>query len=117
MTPAQPYVTASPKPAPVAPTAAACRGKHARVDPDEEPPPPPPPAPGRGRRGLAENEDADVLGAEAMLALLAAESRKPLSGIGGRLDSTGSRIGLMAGGMALIAGLLLIVMVVIGSLL
>jgi hypothetical protein len=64
-----------------------------------------------------ENEDEDVLGAEAMLVLLAAESRKPLGGIAGRLDSTGSRIGLMAGGMVLIAGLLFCVMVVIGSLL
>jgi hypothetical protein len=63
------------------------------------------------------DENEAVLGAEAMLVLLAAESRKPLGGITGRFDSTGSRIGLMAGGMVLIAGLLFSVMVVIGSLL
>jgi hypothetical protein len=51
-----------------------------------------------------------------MLALLAAESKKPLGGIAGRLDSTGSRVGLMAGGMVAIAALLFLVMAVLGSL-
>jgi hypothetical protein len=102
------------EPAPVAPTAAAGRGKHARPDPAEEPPPPPPPpAPGRGRRGLAVEED--VLGTEAMLALLAVESSKPLHGLAGRLDSNATRVGVMAGGIVLFSALIFLVMAVIGS--
>lgn len=101
---------------PERPTAAASRGKHARIDPTEEPPPPPP-GPGGGRRGVAaaESEDEVLLGADAMLALLAAESAKPLGQLSGRFDSTASRIGLMAGGMFLFAGLLFVVMAIIGS--
>jgi uncharacterized membrane protein len=102
------------EPAPAAPTAAAGRGRHARPDPAEEPPPPPPPpAPGRGRRGLAVEED--VLGTEAMLALLAVESSKPLHGLAGRLDSNATRVGVMAGGIVLFSGLIFVVMAVIGS--
>jgi hypothetical protein len=52
-----------------------------------------------------------------MLALLAAESSKPLGGITSRLDSTASRIGLMAGGIVAVSALLFLVMAVIGSML
>jgi hypothetical protein len=52
-----------------------------------------------------------------MLAMLAAEQTKPLPGLSGRLDSTGARVGLMAGGMALIALVLFLVMAVIGTML
>jgi hypothetical protein len=93
---------------------AANRGKHARRDPADERPSAPP-APGRGRRALAVDED--VLGADAMLVLLAAESRKPLNGLAGRLDSTGSRVAVMAGGMVIFAALIFVVMAVIGSML
>jgi hypothetical protein len=100
-------------PAPAA-AAAANRGKHARLDLAEEPPPPPPPpAPGRGRRALAMDEDA--LGTEAMLALLAAESRKPLTGLAGRLDSNATRVGVMAGGIVIFSAVIFIVMAIIGS--
>lgn len=95
----------------VAQVASAGRGKHARHDPTEENVAS---VSGPGTRGSVTD---DELGTEAMLALLAAESRKPLSGIAGRLDSTGSRVGLMAGGMVVIAALLFIVMAVLGSLL
>ncbi len=91
--------------------ASAGRGKHARREPTEENVAT---ASGQGARGSVAD---DELGTEAMLALLAAESRKPLSGIAGRLDSTGSRVGLMAGGMVVIAALLFVVMAVLGSLL
>jgi hypothetical protein len=114
MTPTRPDPIASAEP-PAAAAAPAGRGKHARNDPAEEPlPPPPPPAPGRGRRSLANDEDA--LGTEAMLALLAAESSKPLHGLAGRLDSNASRVGVMAGGIVLFSALLFVVMAVIGSL-
>jgi hypothetical protein len=95
-----------------APVPAAGRGKHARPDAAEEPPPPPP-APGRGRRALAVDEDA--LGTEAMLALLAVESSKPLHGLAGRLDSNATRVGVMAGGIVLFSALIFVVMAVIGS--
>ena len=114
-TAAQPEPLASAEPAPLAPTASTGRGKHARHDPAEESPPQSPPPPGRGRRGVAVDED--VLGPDAMLALLAAESSKPLGGLTGRLESTGARIALMAGGMVAIAGLLFIVMAILGSML
>jgi hypothetical protein len=52
---------------------------------------------------------------DAMLAMLAAESRKPLPGMAGRLESPGGRIALMAGGMVLVATLLFVVMAVIGT--
>ncbi len=115
MTPPDPVSLASAEPVPaVAP--AANRGKHARPDPDEEPPPPPPPpAPGRGRRGLPLDETEDVLGTEAMLALLAVESSKPLHGLAGRLDSNATRVGVMAGGIVLFSALIFVVMAVIGS--
>jgi len=114
--PAEPVSPASAEPLPAA-APAVNRGKHARPDPAEEPPPPPlPPAPGRGRRGLAVDENEDVLGTEAMLALLAVESNKPLHGLAGRLDSTATRVGVMAGGMVLFSALIFVVMVVIGSL-
>ena len=113
MTAAGPGPMAAAEPAPVG-TAAAGRGKHARLDPAEEPPPPPPsPAPGRGRRSLAVDED--VLGTEAMLALLAAESSKPLHGLAGRLDSNTTRVGIMAGGIVLFSALIFVAMAVIGS--
>jgi hypothetical protein len=95
----------------VAQAAGAGRGKHARRDPTETNVAT---VSGRGARGSVAD---DELGTEAMLALLAAESRKPLSGIAGRLDSTASRVGLMAGGMVVIAALLFLVMAVLGSLL
>ena len=103
------------EPAPVAPAAPASRGKHARHDPahDPPPPPPPPPAPGRGRRAVAVDED--VLGTEAMLAMLAVESSKPLHGLAGRLDSNATRVGVMAGGIVLFSALIFVVMAVIGS--
>jgi hypothetical protein len=86
----------------VARAAGAGHGKHARrapAEPDELPP------------------GETALSAEAMLAQLAAESRKPLSGITGRLDSTASRVALMAGGIVAISALLVLVMAVIGSML
>ena len=114
LTPADPVSPASAEPAPAA-APAANRGRHARPDPAEEPPPPPPPpAPGRGRRALAVDEDA--LGTEAMLALLAVESSKPLHGLAGRLDSNATRVGVMAGGIVLFSALIFVVMAVIGSL-
>ena len=114
--PAEPVSLASAEPAPAA-APAANRGKHARPDPAEEPPPPPPPpAPGRGRRGLAADEIEDVLGTEAMLALLAVESGKPLHGLAGRLDSNATRVGVMAGGIVLFSALIFVVMAIIGSL-
>jgi uncharacterized membrane protein len=113
LTPAELVSTASAEPAPPA-APAANRGKHARPDPAEQaPPPPPPPAPGRGRRALAVDED--VLGTEAMLALLAVESSKPLHGLAGRLDSNATRVGVMAGGIVLFSALIFVVMAVIGS--
>lgn len=118
MRPAEPDPMPSAGPAPVAPTASAGRGKHARPDPAAEPPPPPPPpAPGRGRRALAvgEDEDEDELGTEAMFALLAVESGKPLHGLAGRLDSNATRVGVMAGGIVLFSALIFVVMAVIGS--
>jgi hypothetical protein len=99
---------AEPDPAATA-VAPASRGKHSKQDRVDEPPPP---APGRGRRAAPAD---DALGADAMLALLAAESSKPLTGLSGRLDSTGARIALMAGGMALFATFLFLVMAVIGT--
>jgi len=83
-----------------------------------------PPAPGKGkhaRRGAAAEErtaEPDPgLRAEAMLALLAAETGNPLGGLTGRFESTGSRIGLMVGGVVVVAGVLFLLMLVIGSLL
>jgi hypothetical protein len=93
----------------VAQVTGAGRGKHARLDPTEARVAP---VSGQGARGSVAD---DELGTEAMLALLAAESKKPLGGIAGRLDSTGSRVGLMAGGMVAIAALLFLVMAVLGS--
>ena len=94
---------------------AATRGKHARHDAtvedsgsESEPAEPAEPL----ARGAQAN---DVLSTDAMLALLAAESKKPLPGLAGRLESTGSRIALMAGGMVLFATFLFVVMAVIGS--
>lgn len=77
-------------------------GKHARRRPTSEEP-------------TAEPDPA--LRAEAMLALLAAETGNPLGGLTGRFESTGSRIGLMAGGVVVVAGVLFLLMLVIGSLL
>jgi hypothetical protein len=114
---ADPVSPASAEPAPAA-APAANRGKHARPDPAEQPPPPPPPpAPGRGRRALVVDEpvDEDVLGTEAMLALLAVESSKPLHGLAGRLDSNATRVGVMAGGIVLFSALIFVVMAIIGS--
>jgi hypothetical protein len=113
---ADPVSPASAEPPPAA-AAAANRGRHARPDPAEEPPrpAPPAPAPGRGRRGVAEDETEDVLGTEAMLALLAVESGKPLHGLAGRLDSNATRVGVMAGGIVLFSALIFVVMAVIGS--
>ena len=105
-------VTVPPTPAPT-PTAvaAAGRGKHARQDPTVEE--------GGSESGLpARTSDEEALrSADAMLAMLAAEQTKPLPGLSGRLDSTGARVGLMAGGMALIALVLFLVMAVIGTML
>jgi len=103
------------EPEPVDPAVApAGGGRHSRHDPAEEPPPPPaPPAPGRGRRSAATDEDA--LGTEAMLALLAIESNKPLKGLAARLDSNATKFGVMAGGIVLFSLLLFLVMAVIGS--
>lgn len=99
---------------PEASAAPAGRGKHARHDPEEPPPPPPPPpAPGRGRRAVPVDED--VLGTEAMLAMLAVESGKPLHGLAGRLDSNATRVGVMAAGIVLFSALIFVVMAVIGS--
>ena len=67
----------------------------------------------RGHRAEAEPE----LGTEAMLALLAAESRKPLGGLAGRLDSNATRVGVVVAGIVLFSALLFLVMVVIGSML
>jgi len=87
---------------------------------------PPTPATGKHARGRASTEgssedrasDPDPeLRAEAMLALLAAETGKPLAGLTGRFESTGSRIGLMAGGVVVVAGVLFLLMLVLGSLL
>ena len=58
-----------------------------------------------------------ALGADAMLALLAAETSHPLAGLTGRFESTGSRIGLMAGGVVVVSAVLFVLMVLIGSLL
>jgi hypothetical protein len=91
--------------------AAGGRGKHARqaaIGEESDP-----------ESGLpARLGDEEVLrSADAMLAMLAAEQTKPLPGLSGRLDSTGARVALMAGGMALIALVLFLVMVVIGAML
>ena len=98
-------------PAPPVSVAAAGRGKHARQDAIVEESDP--------ESGLpASLGDEEVLrSADAMLAMLAAEQTKPLPGLSGRLDSTGARVALMAGGMALIALVLFLVMVVAGTML
>lgn len=67
----------------------------------------------RGHRAEAEPE----LGTEAMLALLAAESKKPLGGLAGRLDSNATRVGVVVAGIVLFSALLFLVMVVLGSML
>ena len=112
------------------------RGKHARHDatdddgvlaeqvgpapeaelmglPDDAGPTLQAPARRRGHRAEAEPE----LGTEAMLALLAAESKKPLGGLAGRLDSNATRVGVVVAGIVLFSALLFLVMVVIGSML
>lgn len=87
--------------APVAP-----RGRHARqataydesdapADADQEPAP----------------------GTDAMLAMLAAESGRPLDGLIDRFDSTGARVTAMVGGVVVVSGVLFALMYLAGSLL
>ena len=85
-----------------------------------------PPATGKHARRSASTEGSTeertsepdpALRAEAMLVLLAAETGNPLGGLSGRFESTGSRIGLMAGGVVAFSGVLFLLMLVIGSLL
>ena len=88
---------------------AAGRGKHARQGTTVEVSAP--------ERGLpTRTPDEEVLRrADAMLAQLAAEERKPLPGLMGRLDSKGARVAVTAGGMALVALLLFLVMALLGT--
>jgi hypothetical protein len=67
----------------------------------------------RGHRAPAE----PTLEAEAMLALLAAESGRPLGGLVGRFDTTAARFGLIAGGIVAFSALLYLVLAIIGSML
>jgi len=96
--------------------ASASRGKHARQDATDGVASRAVASPDVGADGDAA-QDERLLGADAMLAQLAAESSKPLGGLAGRFDSTAARIGLMAGGMLGFAVLLFLVMVIIGSML
>jgi hypothetical protein len=97
-----------PTPTPVSVTAAG-RGKHARQGTTVEETAPESGLPTR-------TADEEVLrSADAMLAMLAAEQTKPLPGLMGRLDSKGARIAVTAGGMALVALLLFLVMAVLGT--
>lgn len=82
------------------------RGKHARRDPSYD-----------ETTAVTEQPREQALGTDAMLALLAAESAKPLGALASRLDSSGAKIGVMAGGVVLVAAVLFVLMAVIGSLL
>jgi hypothetical protein len=65
------------------------------------------------------DETAARLNADAMLALLAAESGSPLGslgGLGGRLDNKGTQLALMAGGLLVVALLFLALMALAGLL-
>jgi hypothetical protein len=118
--------------------APAPRGKHARLDKTQdetdttydEHASPEPAAPAAGgepaRLGLPEQvagrrghraPTEPTLEVEAMLALLAAESSKPLGGLVGRLDTNAGRFGLIAGGIVAFSALLFLVLAVIGSML
>jgi hypothetical protein len=113
---------------PATPAAEASRGKHARDDvPLEHYQSEPDSDTGTESGSEAELEGGSepatrsahaspALSPDAMLMLLAAESSKPLPGLLGRLESKGSRVALMAGGMALISLLLIGVMAVLGAL-
>jgi hypothetical protein len=101
-------VPATPDPAPVA-VAMTGRGKHARQGATVEESPAEPGLPPR-----LSDEEA-LRSADAMLAMLAAEQTKPLPGLYGRLDSKGARVAVTAGGMALVAVLLFLVMAVLGT--
>lgn len=106
-TPAE-ALTETPTSAPVSVTAAG-RGKHARQGTTVEVSAPEPGLPTR-------TPDEEVLRrADAMLAQLAAEERKPLPGLMGRLDSKGARVAVTAGGMAVVALLLFLVMALLGT--
>ena len=90
--------------------AAIGRGKHAKGASSEE-------QPGAGPAPAPDEKD---LGVEAMLALLAAETRRPIPGLGGvarKLDSGGGRTALMAGGIVAFSAVLFVLMAIVGSLL